>query len=93
MTVGAQAPQDDTNNNHHQHPTPTGWAVRGKLTLQRHNKETLAAAVSINFYEHIFFFFYIILYFEFNTNSCNYLENSLSPCGLIDGNYATDIFL
>lgn len=42
VQVGAKAPQEE------ELPAPptTGWIVRGKLTLQRQNNSTLAAAVS-----------------------------------------------
>lgn len=42
VQVGAKAPQEE------ELPAPptTGWIVRGKLTLQRQNNITLAAAVS-----------------------------------------------
>ncbi|XP_037954576.1 uncharacterized protein LOC119684578 [Teleopsis dalmanni] len=44
VAVGAKAPQED------EHPSPptSGWIVRGKLTLQRPNAETLAAALVID---------------------------------------------
>ena len=44
VQVGAKAPQEE------ELPAPptTGWIVRGKLTLQRQNNNTLAAAVSLS---------------------------------------------
>lgn len=53
VQVGAKAPQEE------ELPAPptTGWIVRGKLTLQRQNNNTLAAAVSSALKMKISFFY------------------------------------